>query len=187
MNVFISGDEFLPSLRQGELPDVCVLDLSMPGMNGAAVLQTLRTQYPSIKVLVVSAAARPEIAAHCLHEGAYGFLSKFHSSESFLEALHAVAAGHRYVDRDLFTEVLEFLASHPAGEMGVGDLSSREFAVMQKLAEGMSVKEIASALNLSAQTVSTYRSRLMKKLSFKSNAELVTYCLQHGIIQAVGG
>jgi len=180
-----SGEDLLTWLRRADPPDVCVLDLSMPGMNGADLLATLRSQYPSVRVLIVSAAARPEIAARCLREGANGFLSKFRSSESFLEALHAVAAGESYVDRGLFTEVLEFLASHPTGENTVGDLSSREFAVMQRLAEGMSVKEIAATLNLSAKTISTYRARLMKKMNFRSNADLVAYCINRGLIQAI--
>ena len=182
MKLCASGEEFLSWMRGSERPDLCVLDLSMPGMNGADLLKILRSQYPDLRILIVSAAARPEIAARCLREGAHGFLSKFNSSDSFLDAIHTVAAGERYVDRDLFTEVLEFLAYHPSGEVSVGDLSSREYAVMQKLAEGMSVKEIASTLNLSAKTVSTYRARLMKKLNFKSNADLVGYCLQHGLV-----
>lgn len=182
-DIFSSGEALLSALVAGRRPDVCVLDLSMPGLSGADVLRVLHAQYPDVRVLVVSAAARPEIAARCLREGACGFLSKFHSGESFLEALHAVASGESYIDKDLFTQVVEFLASHPKGEVGVGDLSPREFAVMQKLTQGMTVKEIATTLNLSDKTVSTYRARLMKKLNVRSTAELVAYCLQHGLAQ----
>jgi len=177
-----SGEALLDSLRSGTIPDVCVLDLSMPGLSGADALRTLHLLYPTIRVLVVSAAARPEIAARCLREGAQGFLSKFSTGESLLKAVGAVADGRRFIDHDLFSEVVEFLATNPTGGRTYEDLSAREFSVMQRLAQGMSIKEIAYEMNLNSKTVSTYRSRILTKLNLTSNAEITAYCLRRGLV-----
>lgn len=177
-----SGEELLNMLATSPPPDVLALDLAMPGLNGADLLRTLRAEHPGVRILVVSAAARPEIAARCLREGALGFLSKFRSSESFLDALSAVADRRRYIDADLLSETLALLATNPTGGRTFEDLSAREFTVMQRIAEGKSIKEIATAMNVNAKTVSTYRARVLKKLGLRSNAELTAYCLRRQLV-----
>jgi len=183
LGIFTDDASFFQALRQGPRPDVVVLDLAMPGMSGAEILKVLRTTYPGVNVLVVSAAARPEVAARCLREGALGFLSKFCTAEMFIEAVGTVGKGGRYVDKSLFDQVISYLANKPLSGSSIDTLSSREYAVMEKLARGMSIKEISVALNLNAKTVTTYRTRLLKKLDLTSNAELTAYCLRHGVIE----
>jgi len=94
----------------------------------------------------------------------------------------AVADGRRFIDHDLFSEVVEFLATNPTGGRTYEDLSAREFSVMQRLAQGMSIKEIAYEMNLNSKTVSTYRSRILTKLNLTSNAEITAYCLRRGLV-----
>jgi two-component system invasion response regulator UvrY len=177
-----SGEELFAHLRAHDVPDVCILDLSMPGIGGGEALKVLRHEYPKIKTLVVSAAAQPEIAARCLREGAFGFLSKFHSSEMFLEAVQATARAERYIDKELFGDVVRFLASPTTADGPVGELSAREFEVMRRIAIGMSVKDISEDMNLNAKTVSTYRTRLLKKLNLRTNAEVTAFCLRHNLV-----
>lgn len=181
-----TGEDLLRTIRSEQVPDVCVLDLALPGIGGADVLRALRAEFPTVRVLIVSGAARPEIAARCLREGAHGFLSKFRSGDSFVKALSTVASGARYVDEDLLGDVLEYFASNPGGEPTFANLSAREFSVLQKLAEGKGIKDIDGEMNLNSRTVSTYRTRLLAKLNLHSNAEVTAYCLRHQLISIDG-
>lgn len=183
VGILRSAEALYEALSTGLDPEVCVLDLTLPGASGAEVLRTLRREYPAVRILVVSASARPEIATLCIREGALGFLSKFQCGSELLRALETVANGEHYVDKDLFDKVLSYMLSAQSSDRQMDDLSTRELTVMKKIAKGMSIKEIAAVLNLNAKTVSTYRARLLKKLNIKSNAELTAYCLQHGVIQ----
>jgi len=118
-----SGEAFLKDLRRNTLPDVCILDLALPGINGAEVLRTVANEFPELRVLVVSGADRPEIAARCISEGAQGFISKGRPGSEFLDALQAVANGKRYIDRNLFDGVITQLSSRQGAEPSFNQLS----------------------------------------------------------------
>jgi DNA-binding NarL/FixJ family response regulator len=181
--VFNTGESFLGSLHGSSSPDLCVLDLSLPGISGADVLRTLHLERPEIKVIVVSAADRSEVVARCLTEGASGFVSKNQPSTTLLEAMHAVADGRRYIDPDLVGDTIVHLTNRRSGNKDAfDDLSAREYAVMERLAQGQSIKEIAAVLNLNPKTISTYRARLLSKLGLTTNAELTALCLSRGMI-----
>ena len=178
-----SGEELYEVLSKGLAPEVCILDLTLPGESGMEVLRRLHLEHRDIKVLVVSASVRPETIAQCFRDGALGFLSKFQCANEFLRALSIVARGGRYLDKDMFDQVLSHILDAQAADHRLDGLSTREFTVMENLAKGMAVKEIAALLELNAKTISTYRARMMRKLNVKNNAELTRYCLQHGVIQ----
>lgn len=180
---FTSGDDFLGALAGGERFDVVILDLAMAGRSGVDVLRDLRQTYPEVKVLVVSAAARPEVAARCISEGAMGFLSKFHASETLAEAVAAVHRGERYLDPELAREAERYLSPSRRQGDGFESLSDREREVLERLARGMGIKQIGVELRINAKTVSTYRARLLAKLGLSTNAELTAYCLQHGMLE----
>jgi two-component system, NarL family, invasion response regulator UvrY len=178
-----SGDALLAMLAGGERVDVCTVDLVMPGISGLELLRVLDTDWPEIAVLVCSANANAEVAVRCIRAGALGFISKFQPGAHFLTALNQVANGERYIDPDLMTEVVSRLAADPLGRDGYETLSAREFAVMEALARGQSIKDIAAAMFISPKTVSTYRSRILTKLSVTSNAEITAYAVRHGLIK----
>ena len=180
---FTSGDEFLAGLNAGQRFDVVILDLAMAGRSGVDVLRDLKHNYPAVKVLVVSAAARPEVAARCIREGAKGFLSKFRASETLVDAVAAVYRGVQYLDPELATEAERHLAPGLRQGDSFESLSDREREVLERLARGMGIKEIGVDLHINAKTVSTYRARLLAKLGLSTNAELTAYCLQHGMLQ----
>ncbi len=185
VGIYPDGESFLGSLHTGQPPEICILDLALPGASGADVLRTLHTQPNEITVLIVSAAARSEVVARCLTEGATGFISKNQSGAVLLEALHSVANGTRYIDPDLVDDTISHLTSRRTKGSSFDDLSAREYAVMERLAQGESIKEIAITLNLNPKTISTYRARLLHKLGLTTNAELTALCLQRGVISMV--
>jgi DNA-binding NarL/FixJ family response regulator len=178
-----SGDELLALLGGATHVDMCTVDLMMPGISGLELLRALRDDWPDVRVLVCSGNASAEAAVRCLQAGANGFISKFRPGSDFIAAVRKVADGERYIDPDLFSEVLGRLTADPSSARRHEALSAREYAVMEALAAGSSIKDIAAALYLSPKTVSTYRSRVLAKLGVESNAAITAYALRHGLIQ----
>ena len=178
-----SGEDALAALRQN-VADVVLLDVSMPGSPFTETLRRLREEHPTVRILVLSAHPEDQWAVRALRGGASGYLTKDHSPEQLLDAIRRVHRGGRYVSPTL----AERLAAQ-LGQDFVGAphelLSDREFDVLRGLGAGRTVKEVASALDLSPKTVSTYRARLMEKMQFAANADLVRYSAEHGLIEYV--
>ena len=179
-----SGEDALAALRQN-VADVVLLDVSMPGSPFTETLRRLREDHPTVRILVLSAHPEDQWAVRALRGGASGYLTKDHSPEQLLDAIRRVHRGGRYVSPTL----AERLAAQ-LGQDFVGAphelLSDREFDVLRGLGAGRTVKEVASALDLSPKTVSTYRARLMEKMQFGTNADLVRYSAEHGLIEYAG-
>jgi len=161
--------------------DVVLLDVSMPGSNFIETLRTLRMQHASVKVLVLSVHPEDQWAVRALRAGAAGYLTKDHSPEQLIDAIRRVARGRKYVSPTL----AERLASEldEGGDRAPHErLSDREFQVLRALGSGHPVKDVARELGLSAKTVSTHRVRVLEKIGLKSNAELVRYVVDHGLL-----
>ena len=160
--------------------DVVLLDVSMPGPSFIEVLQTVRRDHPSIKVLVLSVHPEDQWAVRALRAGAAGYLTKDHSPEQLIEAIRRVCRGGKYVSPALAEKLAIGLeaggvaAPHEA-------LSDREYEVLRALGSGLSVKEVAERLKLSSKTVSTYRTRILEKMQVSGNADLVRYVRDHGL------
>jgi DNA-binding NarL/FixJ family response regulator len=153
----------------------------MPDRSGIDILRQIRASYPDTKVLMMSGFPERQYAVNVLRAGASGFLSKTAAPEELIKAVRTVLAGRRYVSPAL----AEFLASDLSGDSDEplhSRLSAREFQIMCKLAAGRSVSEIGKELRLSVKTVSTYRSRLLEKMNFTTNADLTSYALKNGLI-----
>jgi len=175
-----NGQETLIALRSA-IVDIVLLDISMPGAPFIETLKRLREDHPTVRVLVLSAHPEDQWAVRALRAGASGYLTKDHSPDQLVEAVRRVSRGGRYISPTLAEQLASRLGSEFAGaphEM----LSDREFEVLRGLGAGHTVKEVASDLRLSPKTVSTYRTRLMEKLAVSSNADLVRYASQHGLI-----
>ncbi len=178
----IAGDGREAVRQTGELrPDVVIMDLSMPELNGADATRILLEQDPARKVIVLSMYAEHEYVRRALKAGALGYVVKRSAAKDVVEAIRAVHAGQRYIS--------PLVASAVAEEGGRGDqddrlarLSTREREVLQLLAEGCTGTEIAQRLSLSPKTVETYRARLVEKLGIRDVAGLVRFAIQRGII-----
>lgn len=181
--VLSSGDDLLAYLAANPAPEVCTVDLSMPGTSGLELVRLLHDGYPAVRLLVCSANANAEVAVRCLKAGATGFISKFRPQGDFVTALGQVAKGDRYVDADLMSEVVSRLTSDTATTARHERLSEREYDVMVALARGTSIKDIAAAMFLSPKTITTYRTRVLAKLEVRSNAEITAYALRHNLIE----
>jgi DNA-binding NarL/FixJ family response regulator len=162
-------------------PDVVVMDLSMPDMNGIEATREIRARLKETRVLMLSIHSEPEYVQRALEAGAEGYLVKRSASRDLIEAIHAVHEGRRFFGENVAESVIERLLGRGAGRDSLVTLSARERQVLQMLAESRGVAEIARILGLSAKTVETYRARLFKKLDIHDLPALVRFALRHGI------
>jgi DNA-binding NarL/FixJ family response regulator len=175
-----TGTETLDRLRASRW-DLVILDINMPDRSGLDILRHIRAGYPDTKVLIVSGFPERQYAINLLKAGAGGYLSKDCAPEDLLRAARAVMQGRRYVSAELAEQLLadlEYSSDEPLHRR----LSEREFQIFCKLATGRAVSSIAEELFLSVKTVSTYRTRILEKMSLVSNAELAAYALRNGLI-----
>jgi DNA-binding NarL/FixJ family response regulator len=161
-----------------------LLDVSMPGSPFTETLRRLREEHPTVRILVLSAHPEDQWAVRALRGGASGYLTKDHSPEQLLDAIRRVHRGGRYVSPSLAERLAAQLGQDFVGAPHE-QLSDREFDVLRGLGAGRTVKEVATSLGLSPKTVSTYRTRLMEKLRFVTNADLVRYSAEHGLLEYV--
>jgi two-component system, NarL family, invasion response regulator UvrY len=177
----VSGSNTLDQLRAKQW-DLLLLDIFMPDRSGLDILARVRALHPNTRVLVLSGYPERQYAVSVLRSGANGFLSKESAPEELSKAVRTVLAGKRYVSAAL----ADFLVSDLDADVTKpihASLSEREFQTLCKLAAGRSVSQIADELCISVKTVSTYRSRILQKTSFKTNADLTSYALRTGLIQ----
>ena len=175
-----SATEVLARLDEGRW-DALILDLTLPGAHGLDLLSEVRRRRPRLPVLVLTAHSEEEYAVRALLAGASGFLTKESAPEELLRALGKIVAGGRYVGPSLAERLADRLGkeeTRPAHE----SLSDREFDVLKRIASGRTVSEIASDLELSVKTVSTYRSRILEKMGMRTNAQLTHYAIRTGLV-----
>ena len=175
-----TGRGVLDHLRKAPC-EVVLLDLSLPDMSGLDVLKHIKAHHDGVAVLVVSGYPESQFGLNVLRAGAMGFVSKGVEEPELIRAVRMVARGNRYVGSDLADQLVAGVQGDP-NEPRHSVLSQREFQIFCKLAEGVTVSEIASKLFLSVKTVSTYRSRILRKLGVASNAEVARYALLHRLI-----
>lgn len=177
----LSGPEALDRLRQGDI-DLLLLDMTMPGLSGDELIYRIRTHHPGLPILVLSMHHELQIARGALHAGASGYLTKDQDPEILFAAIRKVASGGRFIDLQL-AERMVFEENAFAQPSRHDILSEREFHVMRLLAQGLRVNDIATELSISNKTVSTHKARMMEKMDFVSNAELVKYAINHGLVE----
>ena len=161
--------------------DVIICDINMPGRSGLEALKQIKEIKPSLPVLMMSMYSEEQYAVRVLKGGAAGYLTKDKVHEELINAINTVKIGRKYITPSIAEKLAESL-TNPLEKAPHELLSNREFDVLKLLASGKAVSEIASQLNLSATTVSTYRSRVLDKLQMKTNAELTRYALENGLI-----
>lgn len=161
--------------------DLVLLDISLPGRSGLDLLPELRATYPATQVIVISSFDDQQFAVRSFRDGAQAFLTKERAARELLHAIEVVMSGRRYITADL-AEQLVSLLSLDAPSAPHEALSSREFEVFRLIASARTPKEIAWQLDISAKTVSTYRTRILEKMELSSNAELMQYAVRHGLV-----
>jgi DNA-binding NarL/FixJ family response regulator len=174
-----NGDDALAALTADT--DVVVLDLSMPGRSGIDLLGEIKHRHPRMPVLIMSLHSEEQFAVRALRAGASGYVSKAAAPQELALAVGKVIGGGRYVSAALAERLADDIADGSTGALHER-LSHREFEVMRGIASGRTVSEIAATMRLSVKTVSTYRARLLEKMSLTSNAELTRYALENGLV-----
>lgn len=175
-----TGRETLDRLREQKW-DLLVLDINMPDRSGIDILRQIHASYPGVRVLILSAFPERQYAVNVLRSGANGYLNKDMAPEELVNAVKTVLSGRRYVSAAL-AELLVTELDNDSERPAHMQLSEREFQIFCKLASGTSVSAIGAELCLSVKTISTYRSRLMEKMGFKSNADITAYALRNQLI-----
>jgi two-component system, NarL family, invasion response regulator UvrY len=174
------GDELLARATTWN-PDVVLLDITMPGPGFVETIQRLKAILPRVRILVLSVQPEDQFAVRALKAGASGYVSKNLSPEQLVTAIHEVIRGGRYISPTLAQKLAAVVADGADRPPHEG-LSAREYQVLCLIGAGKSVKEIAAVMELSVKTVSTYRTRILEKTTLKSNAEIIRYTVEHGLV-----
>jgi DNA-binding NarL/FixJ family response regulator len=164
------------------LPDVAVIDISMPGLDGLEVVSQLQGHYPALPILILTMHEEGQYVVRAIQAGARGYITKQSAPEQLVSAIRKVYGGSRYLT-DEAAEALALQVARGLREQSpLESLSMRELQVLRRLAMGHTNREIASAYGISIKTVDTYRSRLLKKLNLRNNAELSRFAIQNKLI-----
>lgn len=174
----VNGGQVLEMAARSDI-DVIMLDMSMPGLSGTDLIGRLRARDHGIPILVLTMHDEPQIAKRALRAGAAGYLTKDSDPEHLLEAIRRVAGGRRYI----LPALAEQMVFEPDEEATLHvRLSDRELQILPMLARGVSLNDIADQLAISSKTVSTHKARLMQKMGFQCNAELIRYAMENGLL-----
>jgi DNA-binding NarL/FixJ family response regulator len=162
--------------------DIAVLDISMPGRDGIEVLKQLKQTSPHLRVLILSMHPEDQYAFRAIKAGASGYLTKSKASRELIDAIRRIASGRKYISPEVAEQLaidLERGADKPLHQR----LSDREYQVMCMIASGKTVTQIADEITLSVSSISTMRSRILKKFGMKTNAEITHYAVKHDLVK----
>lgn len=173
------GREFFESLVPDALPEVVLLDLTMPEMNGFEVLERLQSEYPNIRAIALSMHDDGNYIVKCIKSGASGYLLKNTDEEEMLKAIRTVYRGGKYFNRDVADIMIDQMS---AKESKTQELSPKESEIINFIAQGFTTKQIAHRLFISTRTVETHRVNIMKKLNARNTAETIKIAAQQGLI-----
>ncbi len=175
------GDEAIARIKTGDY-DIIVLDISMPGRSGLDILKELKEIKPALPVLILSMYPEDVYAIRSFRGGASGYLSKESAPTELITAIRKVSSGGKYISAALAEKLVVNLGDD-SGKPLHEKLSEREYQILCMIASGKTGKQIAAELNLSAKTVSTYRTRILEKMDLKNNSELTHYAIQSGLTE----
>lgn len=176
-----SANEARQLLKSGTW-DILLLDLDMPGQNPLDALRAVKAEHPEVAVLILSMYPEEQFGVRTLKAGASGYLSKDSAPDELVTAIRRIGEGGAYISARLTTTLVRFVETQ-AFDCGNRQLTDREFSVLRGIAAGRSITQISKELNISAKTVSTYRSRVLKRLNLHSNVELARYAEGLGLVK----
>ncbi|MDT4012082.1 response regulator transcription factor [Staphylococcus simulans] len=176
---FANGKAFIAELEQsGQLPDIVLLDLVMPEMNGIEVTEYLKSHYPEIKILVLTSYADDEHVISAINKGADGYEMKDVEPEQLITSIHKVLQGEKIIHPEV-QKVMEDVAKKPHH---VNKLSNREKDVLKEMAKGKTNREIAEALYVSEKTIKTHVSHIFSKLQVSDRTQAAIYAMENKLI-----
>jgi DNA-binding NarL/FixJ family response regulator len=190
-NVAIAGEaangEDAIAFYESNKPDLVIMDISMPGMNGIEATRIIKENDPNAKILILTMHDNQEYLNQIIRSGAKGFVLKNTDKEELLDAVRTVAGGENFFSKDISKLIIEnYIRSAKDSDKNEGykevPLTKREIEILKYIAEGNSNQEIANKLYISYNTVDTHRKNIMHKLSIKNTAGLVRYAIEKGLI-----
>lgn len=176
-----NGEQALVLVKSHK-PDVVLLDMKMPGIDGWEVTRRLKKSNPQIKIIAVTAMCAEPLPARVLQLGAMGYLTKESGVQEMAAAIRKVAKGEKYLSAEI-AQKMAISSLAPPDESPFDSLSEREMQVMFMVTSGMAVQDIADRLFLSSKTINGYRYRMFEKLGIKNDVELTFLAMKHGIIE----
>jgi DNA-binding NarL/FixJ family response regulator len=185
VGIVSDGRELLAAAKQLD-PDVVVLDISMPSLNGIEAASQMRSSKSRAKLIFLTMHSEVSYAARSLEAGASGFVLKHSAASELVTAIQEALKGGTYITPQIAGELVDSIRrGTPAGADALGELTPRQREVLQLVAEGRSAKEIAALLRISRRTAEFHKARLMEVLGLQTTAELIQYALRAGIISPV--
>ncbi len=175
-----TGEALLNKISKEKF-DIVILDVGLPGRSGIEILSDLRKFEPKLPVLIFSMQPEERISIRAIKAGANAYLSKNAPADELLKALRTIVTGRKYITPEVAEKLAESIDDNYS-ESPHNRLSNREFEIMCLIARGKSIKEIATSKSISANTVNTYRARILSKMNFSNNMELAYYVIQNKLI-----
>src|SRR5215470_10630261 len=172
--------EKAPVLR----PDVIIIDIGMPRLNGLAAGQRLRQTMPKTKIIYVTMNEDGDLASEALRSGASAYLLKSSAGSELVKAIHEALRGRKYITPLIKQAMEESFIRSPSPKTSVRKLTPRQVEVLQLLAEGRLMKEVAAILGLTPRTVAFHKYRIMETLGVHSNAELIRFAVTHHVLRS---
>ena len=179
-----NGKEAIEKVEQ-LIPDVVLMDIAMPILNGIEATRQIKKQFPEVKILILSMHNNEEYIMNCLKFGALGYMNKQASPEDLILAINTVYKGEYFISPSFSREVIKKyieITKDIDKKANYKELTTREGEILQLIAEGYSNKEIAKLMYISVKTVETHRTHLMDKLDIHNSVELTKYAIRNGII-----
>jgi DNA-binding NarL/FixJ family response regulator len=170
-------------LARQKMPDIAVVDISMPGLDGLEVISQLKVYRPELPIIILTMHEEEQYVVRAIEAGAMGYVTKRSAPEQLVKAIRQVMGGTRYLTPEASEALALRIAKGAGSKSSLDSLSNRELQVLRRLAMGHTNHEIAEAYNISTKTVDTYRSRLLKKLNLRNNAELSRFAIQNKLIE----
>jgi DNA-binding NarL/FixJ family response regulator len=181
VGVFADGRAVLEAAPRLQ-PDVVVLDVAMPLLNGLDAARQLRREMPEVKVIILTVNEDPDLAAEAFRAGASGYLLKNSAASELFQAIQEVLQGRSYVTPLATRGLVDNCVHHPEPPKKSDELSPRQREVLQLLAEGHTMKEIAGVLKIAVRTVAFHKYSMMKDLGIKTSAELVQFAVKQHVV-----
>src|SRR5215471_4930321 len=176
-----NASEALKLVRESNW-DCALVDIAMPGKTGLELLKELLREQPDLPVLILSMYPEEQYAVRTLRAGASGYLTKESAAEQLLTAINTILRGEKYLSPRMATQIASTVSTTKGGRAPHEELSDREFMVLRLISSGATAGEIAKRLSLSVKTVSTYRSRILRKLHLDNTAQLIAYAVKSGLV-----
>jgi len=170
-------------LAREKMPDIAVVDISMPGLDGLEVVSQLKVYRPELPIIILTMHEEEQYVVRAIEAGAMGYVTKRSAPEQLVKAIRQVMGGARYLTPEASEALALRIARGTGCKSSLDSLSNRELQVLRRLAMGHTNHEIAAAYNLSTKTVDTYRSRLLKKMNLRNNAEISRFAIRNKLIE----